>query len=190
MSKSGKQIFEEYAIGTPHDRFVLIYKNYGVFENVIKSFEHSVFRQIRDEKEYNRKHRGTSIEELGVRVQSGGMPSDVTAKLAMTNAMIKDAIRLADFDGELLEDTDEPELHKRNILTIHMMKDDFEEFQIHLKNLDPKAYRITMKHILKSARGEDVAKEEDIEYQSYKNILYTSRKYLENEITPNFRELI
>ena len=76
MSKSGKQIFEEYAVGTPHDRFVLIYNNYGVLENVIRSYEHSVFKQIRDEKEYNRKHRSAGIEELGIRVQSGDMPSD------------------------------------------------------------------------------------------------------------------
>ena len=85
MSKSGKQIFEEYAVGTPHDRFVLIYNNYGVFENVIGSYEHSVFKQIRDEKEYNRKHRSAGIEELGIRVQSGGMPSDITAKLLYRN---------------------------------------------------------------------------------------------------------
>ena len=49
----------------------------------------------------------------------------------MTNAMIKDAIKTADFESGLLDDTDEPELHRRNILTIHMMKDDFEEFQFH-----------------------------------------------------------
>lgn len=190
MSKSGKQIFEEYAVGTPHDRFVLIYNNYGVFENVIRSYEHSVFKQIRDEKEYNRKHRSAGIEELGIRVQSGGMPSDITAKLAMTNAMIKDAIKTADFESGLLDDTDEPELHRRNILTIHMMKDDFEEFQFHLKNLDPKAYRITIKHITKEWRGEQIAEEECLEFQSFKNILYVSRKSLEEEITPNFRSII
>ena len=49
MSKSGKQIFEEYAVGTPHDRFVLIYNNYGVFENVIGILsmnKGNLFRQI------------------------------------------------------------------------------------------------------------------------------------------------
>lgn len=187
MSKSGKQIFEEYAVGTPHDRFVLIYNNYGVFENVIRSYEHSVFKQIRDEKEYNRRHRSAGIEELGVRVQSGGMHSDITCKLAMTNAMIKDAIKEADFDSGLLEDTDAPELHRRNILTIHMMKDDFEEFQIHLKNLAPKAYRVTVRHITQDGRGEDIAEEESLEYQSFKNLLYMARKNLEAEILPNFK---
>lgn len=190
MSKSGKQIFEEYAIGTPHERFVLIYKNYGVFQNVIKSYEHSVFKDIRDEKAYNRRKHIAGIEELGVRVQSGGMPGNPTFKLAMTETMIMDAIKTADFDGDLLEDTDEPELHRRNILTIFMMREDYKEFQFRLHNLEPKAYRITIKHLTKESRGEDVAEEEQLEYQSYKNLLYAARKSLEEEVLPNFKDYL
>lgn len=43
--------------------------------------------------------------------------------------MIRDAIEECNFSGNILKETDTPEKHKHDILTIHMMRREFEVFR-------------------------------------------------------------
>ena len=187
MNKSGTEIVEEYALGTPHDRFGLIYKYYGVFPQLIDSFEFGLYRRIHDEKEYNRRSRMTGIEELGVRVQTSGRYSNITQKEAMANLELDEVRESGVITRAFLEDTDDPEKHRRDLLTIQMMRDDYDVFNVTLKSLDPRAYRLTYKYIAKESRVEEIADEEEMACQTLRNVLYKTRKRLERDVTPSFR---
>lgn len=69
---------------------------------------------ILNEREYNR--RAKNKADLGVRVQTSNK-SDPTAKLAVERVMIREAIEKCDLDGGILKDTDNPEIHRKNIWT-------------------------------------------------------------------------
>ena len=56
--------------------------------------------------------------------------------------MIRDAIEECNFSGNILKETDTPEKHKHDILTIHMMRREFEVFDSALKALPPVVFHI------------------------------------------------
>ena len=89
--------------------------------SMIDSFEIGVIHLISSEKAYNRHSRHA---DLGVRIQSGNGYSDPTGNQAVENVMIKDAMKACDFSGDLLKDTDASEEHRRDILTIKMMREE------------------------------------------------------------------
>lgn len=187
MLKSGTQLVEEYAIGTPHDRFILIYKNYCIFPAVIENYEHNIFKRIVAEKEYNSKKRSANLDELGVKVQASRSLSDITSKKAINNVMIKEAIQMGAISDELLEDTDNADKHTQDILTIQMMKEHLKEFNMQLKALDPKSYRITKRFICREAKCEQIAEDEQLAYQTLRNLLYQTRKNLEGEVIKSIK---
>lgn len=51
--------------------------------------------------------------------------------------MIRDAIEECNFSGNILKETDTPEKHKHDILTIHMMRREFEVFLIKVEGILP-----------------------------------------------------
>lgn len=110
MHTTGAQLVAAYSKGNPKERFTLIYRNYCVFLQVINSYETGVYNRILCEKQYNRRQKGASFEELGVRIQNY-RKSDRTANEAIEHVVIQQAIEGCDFAGELLKDTDEPEKH-------------------------------------------------------------------------------
>ena len=65
--------------------------------------------------------------------------------------MIRDAIEECNFSGNILKETDTPEKHKHDILTIHMMRREFEVFDSALKALPTKEHDIVFTFINKKA---------------------------------------
>ena len=60
------------------------------------------------------KDREEIYGELGVRVQTGGMTSDPTAKHAIRNVMTRDALINCDFSGDVLDGVDHPEAYMKD----------------------------------------------------------------------------
>ncbi len=189
MYTPGIKIVEDYSKGNPHERFKLIYKNYRVFTKLVDSYEVGVYNSIICEKEYNRRQKMCGAEELGVRVMTGGC-SDRVAREAIEHISIQQAIREGNYVDDLLQDTDEPEKHKRDILTIRMMRYEFEVFEMHLKALPPRERRITYKYLCKEVKADQLAAEEEMADQTLRNILSRTRKCLEKDMLPFFRESI
>lgn len=73
--------------------------------------------------------------------------SDPTAAKAIEHIMIRDAIEECNFSGNILKETDDPEKHKRDILTIHMMRREYEVFDTSLKALPLAEFKITYSHL-------------------------------------------
>ena len=138
------KLVESYGKATPRERFRLIYKNYSIFPQLVDCYETGLFNRILFEVEYNRRKKND--DDLGVRIQTSHR-SDPTAAKAIEHIMIRDAIEECNFFGNILKETDDPEKHKRDILTIHMMLREYEVFDTSLKALPLAEFKITYSHL-------------------------------------------
>ena len=181
------KLVESYGKATPRERFRLIYKNYSIFPQLVDCYEIGLFNRILFEVEYNRRKKND--DDLGVRIQTSHR-SDPTAAKAIEHIMIRDAIEECNFSGNILKETDDPEKHKRDILTIHMMRREYEVFDSCLKTLPGREYRITYDYIHKDRKVSEIAEGEDRADQSIRNLLVATRKTLESRTIPFFRETI
>jgi hypothetical protein len=139
------KMVESYGKASPRERFRLIYKNYSIFPQLVDCYETGLFNRILFEVEYNRRKKND--DDLGVRIQTSHR-SDPTAAKAIEHIMIRDAIEECNFSGNILKETDTPEKHKHDILTIHMMRREFEVFDSALKALPTKEHDILFTFIL------------------------------------------
>lgn len=67
MCITEEKLVEAYGNSNPHERFLLIYKNYSVFPQLVDCYETGLFNRILFEVEYNRGRRMTMIWALGFR---------------------------------------------------------------------------------------------------------------------------
>ncbi len=88
---------------------------------LVEGYEQSLSFIIKEEKA--RKHRQAK-GDLGIRVQTSGT-SDPTAKEAIDNVMIMEAIRYGDLTS-VIRDLDEEvtQIHKMEVRTLRNMKED------------------------------------------------------------------
>ena len=89
MCITEEKLVDRYGQGNPHERFMLIYKNYEVFLNLVESYEARLFNWIIYEREYNL--RAKNGEDVGVRIQTNRI-SDPTARQAIENIPIREVI--------------------------------------------------------------------------------------------------
>ena len=68
MCITEEKLVEAYGNSNPHERFLLIYKNYSVFPQLVDCYETGLFNRILFEVEYNRRKKND--DDLGVRVQT------------------------------------------------------------------------------------------------------------------------
>ena len=85
-------IVEQYADSDIDGRIEILIRYYPNFIRLVEAFEQSLSFIIKQEKEMKRR---SSLGELGVRVQTSHL-SDPTAREAIDNLMIEQAIREGD----------------------------------------------------------------------------------------------
>ena len=187
MCITEEQLVEAYGKATPHERFLLIYKNYSVFPQLVDCYETGLFNRILYEREYN--IRAKNDDDLGIRIQTNRI-GDPTARKAIINLMIREAIEECDFSGDILRDTDNPEKHKHDIITIHMMRREYEIFDTCLKTLSGSEYRINYSYLHDRRKMAQIAEDEDRAYSTIGNLISVTRKLLESRTIPFFRETI
>ena len=90
----------------------------------------------------------------------------------------------------ILKETDTPEKHKHDILTIHMMRREFEVFDSALKALPTKEHDIVFTFINKERKMLEIAEDRDLAYQTVKNLIGDIKKLLESRTVPYFRETL
>ena len=95
-----KNLIKTYMSSSFEKRVDIIIKNYTNFMGIVDGYTEGLRYMIESEKESNSRQ---SIGDLGVRVQSGGMPSDTTAKKAIRNVLTREALINCDFSGNVLE---------------------------------------------------------------------------------------
>ena len=138
-------------------------RNYSNFIGIVDGYTEGLCYMIENEKAYNRmQNRG----DLGVRVQSSGMHSDITANTAINNAITKEAIIACDFSGDVLEGVDRGEEFQRDAYTLRCMRADFELFNRQLAILSGNELRIFRGYLSGEKDIGDIAEEEGIQYES------------------------
>ena len=187
MSITEELLVDSYGQSNPHERFMLIYKNYEVFLKLIESYEIGLFNRILYEREYNL--RAKKGEDIGIRIMTNSL-SDPTARQAIENVLIREAIEEANDSGNILKDTDDPQKHRRDILTLQMMRREYEVFDTNLKALPGNEFRITYRYLHEGCKLGQIALDEDKAYQTILNIVSKTRKKLEGKTVIFFRETI
>ena len=156
-------IIKNYAKADAAEKVDIICKNYPNFIGIVDGYTEGLCYMIENEKAYNRmQNRG----DLGVRVQSSGMHSDITANTAINNAITKEAIIACDFSGDVLEGVDRGEEFQRDAYTLRCMRADFELFNRQLAILSGNELRIFRGYLSGEKDIGDIAEEEGIQYES------------------------
>lgn len=119
--KDEANIVEQYADSDVGKRIEILIRYYPNFIRLVEGFEQSLSFIIKQEKEMKRR---AAIGELGVRVQNSHI-SDPTAREAIDNIMIMEAIKKGELDSVISElDEDVRILHEMEVRTIRDMKED------------------------------------------------------------------
>ena len=122
---SKASIIEIYTRADAAGRVDIICKNYSIFIGIVDGYTEGLRYMIESEKAYNRKK---NHGDLGVRVQTSGIHSDITADTAISNVITRDAIIACDFSGDVLEGVDRSEKYQRDAYTLRRMRADYELF--------------------------------------------------------------
>ena len=156
-------IIENYVKADATGKVDIICKNYSNFIGIVDGYTEGLRYMIESEKAFNRKqNRG----DLGVRVQTSGIHSDITADTAISNVITRDAVIACDFSGDVLEGVDRSEKYQRDAYTLRRMRADFELFNQQLSILGRNELRIFRGYLSGEKDIGEIAEEEGIQYES------------------------
>lgn len=156
-------IIKNYAQADAAGKVDIICKNYSNFIGIVDGYTEGLRYMIENEKAYNsRQSRG----DLGVRVQTSGRHSDITADTAISNVITREAIIACDFSGNVLEGVDRGEEFQQDAYTLRSMRADFELFNQQLSILGRNESRIFRDYLSGEKDIGDIAEEEGIQYES------------------------
>ena len=178
--KDEASIVEQYADSNVGERIEIMIKYYPNFNRLVEGYEKSLGFIIKQEKEQKRR---SARGELGVRVQTSGI-SDPTAREAIDNIMIAEAIREGELSGIIAElDEDVIRLHEREVRTIQNMKEDYSIFQDAFFYLDPDDADVLIKYLECGRHTEKLAYELDIRPDALKMQMCRAKKVIVGKTT-------
>ena len=156
-------IIKNYAKADAAGKVDIICKNYSNFIGIVDGYTEGLCYMIENEKAYNRKQ---SRGDLGVRVQTSGVHSDITADTAISNVITRDAIIACDFSGDVLAGVDRGEKYQKDAYTLRRMRADYELFNQQLCILGRNELRIFRGYLSGEKDIGEIAEEEGIQYES------------------------
>ena len=124
-----KNLIRVYTGATSEKRIDIIIKNYTKFIGIVDGYTDGLRYMIECEKESS--HR-QSAGDLGVRVQTGGMTSDPTARKAINNVITREALINCDFSGNALDGVNQAEVYIRDAYILRDMRKDYNLFNSQL----------------------------------------------------------
>ena len=157
-----KNLIKAYTAATSENRIDIIIKNYTNFMGIIDGYTDGLLYMIECEKESNRR---SSIGELGIRVQTGGMISDPTARKAVNNVITREALINCNFSENVLDGVDNAEIYIRDAYILRDMRKDYNLFNSQLGILGTEKETF-VKYLMKESSITDIAEEQGIAYES------------------------
>lgn len=157
-----QNLIKIYVDATAEKRVDIIIKNYTKFIGIVDGYTEGLRYMIQSNKDSNRRQE---MGDLGVRVKTGGITSDPTAKKAIRNIVTKEAIINCDFSGDLMDGVDRAEVYIRDAYVLHDMRSDYDLFNSQLCILGTDQDLFT-KYIRKEKTLSDIADEQGITYES------------------------
>lgn len=148
------------------------------FMGIVDGYTEGLRYMIESEKESNSRQ---SIGDLGVRVQSGGMPSDTTAKKAIRNVLTREALINCDFSGNVLEGVDRAEMYIRDAYILRDMRKDYNLFNSQLGILGTEQ-DMFLRYIRKEATLGVLAEERGISYETVQQKIVKIKNRLKQQV--------
>lgn len=169
-------IVEAYADASIEKKIRIILDNFDGFERLVDGYERCLTIQIRNEREYNRKK---DQADLGVKVQTSGL-SDTTARIAIENVMIEEAIKKGDIE-DALKGAEEIERHRKEIITLRNMRDDYVLVSTQVQLLSGDELDMFNCYLEKRTGLMDMAEERGLSYNAIQKRLMKSKKIVVNQ---------
>ena len=173
-----KNLVKAYTTATSEKRIDIIIKNYTEFIGIVDGYTDGLRYMIESAKESNYRQ---SLGELGIRVQTGGMPSDPTAKKAINNVLTRDALMNCDFSGDVLDGVDNAEIYIRDAYILKDMRKDYDLFNSQLAILGTEKEMFT-KYLSKNLSISEIAEKQGITYESAKVQLQRIKKRVKIQV--------
>lgn len=174
-----KNLIKTYTGATSAKRVDIIIKNYTKFMGIIDGYTEGLRYMIECEKESSRRQ---DMGDLGVRVQTGGMTSDPTARKAITNIMTREALINCDFSGDVMEGVEQAEVYMREAYVLHDMRRDYELFNNQLGILG-RDQDVFTKYLLKEKSLSDIAEEQGVTYESARQKIQHIKTRIKRQVT-------
>ena len=166
-------IIEIYARADAAGKVDIICKNYSNFIGIVDGYTEGLRYMIESEKAYNRKK---NHGDLGVRVQTLGIHSDITADTAISNIITRDAIIACDFSGDVLEGIDRQEEFKQEAFTLRTMRLDYELFNQQLGILGEEESEVFQQFIRGEKDLQAIAEDKGIVYESAQQRIHIAKR--------------
>lgn len=173
-----KNMIKEYIGSSADKRVDIIMKNYTRFMGIVDGYIDGLRYMIEAEKDSNNRK---DIGELGVRVQTGGMTSDPTAKHAIRNVMTRDALINCDFSGDVLDGVDHPEAYMKDAYMLKDMRRDYKLFNSQLCILG-KDQEHFVKFISKETTLVAIAQEQGISYENAQQNMARNKRLVKKQV--------
>lgn len=177
MMAATVNIITKYSTADSATKVDIIVKYYPDFLGIVESYTDGLRYMIENEKAYNRK---SSHGELGIRVQSSGAHSDITANTAIANVITRDAIVTCDFSGGVLEGVDRAEEYERNAWILHDMRQDYQLYTDQFGVLKDYEREELLKILNREITLSDLAEQRGIEYTSVQKRVHNYKKQVKD----------
>ncbi len=173
-----KNLIKVYTGATNEKRIDIIIKNYSDFIGIVDGYTDGLRYMIESEKESN---HWQEVGDLGVRIQTGGMPGDPTAKKAINNIITRDALINCDFSDGVLDGVDNAEIYIRDAYILKSMRKDYNLFnsQLAILGADREMY---IKYLRRDLSISDIAEEMGVTYESAKVQLQRFRRRVKSQV--------
>lgn len=168
-----RNILNAYAKADSAKKVDIIIRHYPNFLGIVDGYTEGLRYMIENEKTFNRKH---NYGDLGVRVQTSGKHSDITADSAINNVITREAIIDCDFSGDILEGVDRGEEFKREAFLLRKMRNDYELFNRQMGILNKEEAEVFGQFIRKEKCIADIAEDKGIVYESVQQRIYRAKR--------------
>ena len=175
---SEKNLFRIYVGASSEKRVDIIIKHYTDFMGIVDGYIEGLRYMIECEKDSN-SHR--EMGELGVRVHTGGITGDPTAKRAIRNVLTREALINCDFSGDVMEGVDRAEEFMRDAYLLREMRKDYELFKHQLCILGTEKETFE-KYLCHEKTLIDIAQEQGITYESAQQKIHKIRLRVKRQV--------
>ena len=114
-------------------------------------------------------------------MQTGGTPSDPTAKKAIRNVMTREAIINCDFSGDVMDGVDRAEEFMRDAYLLRDMRKDYDLFNRQLSILGTEKETFE-KYLRREKTLIDIAEEQGITYESAQQKIHRIRRKVKKQV--------
>ena len=176
-------IVTKYTNGNSKVRIGIIFHNYSYFPKLIEGYKEGLIHEITTQTMYNKRRENG---DLGIRIQSSGHHSDMTANAAIENVMIGNLIDEGILSEDILEYVDDRQETTQKIIIYLMMKGEYNVIQAQMESVYGLDKEILIPYMTKQKNVYEIADKVGIEPDSVRKRIYRIKKNLTAQVEPFF----